>query len=473
MNTTQKHKLQDGFSRRQILKYGLYGSLSAALPGSLWLGGCGKKEPVKPSNVILISLDTLRADHLGCYGYQRPTTPTLDKFASEGVLFEDVTSTSPWTLPAHGSMLTGLYPNRHGLKSLHCSLPDDITTLAEVFKQHGFSTAAVVNVYFVSEKYGFDRGFDSFVYIERFVDEWRPSKVGDKAIEWLSQQNDKPFFLFLHYFDVHGDYSSSLNYEKQFVRPYQGIADGTTEQLHRFRDGLVSLNQTDAEHLIDLYDAGIRQLDDGIARLFSCLETKKLLDNSLIIITSDHGEEFLDHGGVLHSQTQYQELVHIPLIMRGPGIPRSKRIKQAVSMVDVMPTVLSSFAISEPTSLDGLDLCPLWQKKGYQLPARYIFSEASKEKEHPQKFNPKFDIKRAVRHPRYKLHYDKLTKGKKLYDLQNDLQEKFDVASKHPQLVDSMLLQLKDFMSVSKKGIQLPPLSPEEIQKLKSLGYID
>lgn len=473
MGTSNRRASYGHLTRREMLRYGVYSSLATGLLPSLWLSGCGrKKAAVKQTNVILISIDTLRADHVGCYGYQRPTSPTLDKLASQGLLFEDVTSTSPWTLPAHGSLLTGLYPNRHGLKSYNNRLPNDVVTLARVLRKHGFSTAAVVNSLYVSQRYGFNRGFDYFIYVKEIANLRVPSRVGGEALKWLSKNSGKPFFLFLHYFDVHGDYASLPHYENQFVRRYQGIADGTISQLLRFRMGQVSLDQADAGHLIDLYDAGIRQMDDGIAHLLWFLETKKLLGNSLVIITSDHGEEFLDHGGVLHSRTQYQELLHVPLIMWGPGIPRSKRLKNIVSLVDVMPTVLSLLGIPKPSLLDGFDLCPLWQNSAPQLPLRYLFAEGSKDSVIPYERNIRHDIKRAVRHPRYKLHYDRLTKRTQLYDLQNDPQEKIDAASEHASLVDSMLSQLKSFMSINEIGPSLPPLSPEEVRRLKSLGYL-
>ncbi len=462
------------FTRRQLLKYGLYGGLTAGVSGSLWLSGCSQKTDERPTNIILISIDTLRADHLSCYGYKRPTSPTLDKLASQGLLFEEAISTSPWTLPAHGSLLTGMYPNRHGLKLVHRRLPSNITTLADVLKGHGLRTAAIVNSHYVSQRYGFNRGFDDFLYIKEFPETRVPTQVEPKAYEWLSQNSSKPFFLFLHYYDPHSNYWSLPIYEKLFVNPdYKGIADGSTNQLINFRHGNVSLDRSDAKHLINLYDAGILQLDDGISRLLSFLEKHRLLDNTVLIITADHGEEFLDHGGVLHGQTQYEEMIHVPLIMHGPGIPKSKRIKKVASLVDIMPTILSLQGIAPPASLDGIDLSVLWRESKSALPQRYVFAEASKGAAVPKENNPGFDIKRAVRHPRYKLHYDRQTKQVQLYDLRLDPAEKVDVASEHPALVDSMFSQLKEFMNIkSQSGTTLKPLSPEEIQRLKSLGYM-
>lgn len=460
------------FARRQILKQGLYyAAMVAGLSPSLWIGGCKKQTTNIPTNVILISIDTLRADHLGCYGYSRPTSPILDRLASQGLLFENVMSTSPWTLPAHGTLLTGLYPSRHGLTAYNTRLPAGIITLADILKEHGFLTAAIVNTHVLTARYGLNQGFSDFTYVDENLRLREPTRVGAKAVKWLSKHKAEPFFLFLHYFDIHSDYCSLPYYEKQFVRPYQGFADGTTKQLIDFYRGQVHFDQNDAEHLIDLYDASIRQMDDGIAHLLQLLDFNELLDKSLVIVTSDHGEEFLDHGGVLHSRTQYQELIHVPLIVRGPGITHSKRIKHPVSLVDIMPTILSLLAIDKPAWLDGLDLCPLWQKSDFKLAPRYLFAEGSRIML-PDKKIKDIDIKRAVRHFRYKLHYDKSTKAVQLYDLWNDPREKIDVAAKHANLVGSMLSQLKDFMNIGIKGAPLPPLSPQDVQKLKSLGYL-
>ena len=469
-NMENKKKLHRHLSRRQFLKYGVYGSLPVALASSLWLNGCSRRSRKKP-NLIIISIDTLRADHIGCYGYQRPTSPAIDKFASEALLFEDVMSTSPWTLPAHGSLLTGLYPNRHGLKSYDNTMPGGIRMLADILKESGYATAAVVNSHCLSTRYGFNQGFDAYAYLKEVVFQRGPSKVGEEGIKRLRSRPDRPFFLFLHYFDVHSDYSSLPYYEQQFVRPYNGIANGSSRQLSAHCIGEITFDQAAADHLIDLYDAGIRQMDDGIDALLKSLKSQKLLDDSILIITSDHGEEFLEHGGVLHSQTQYQELLHIPLIIKGPGIPKSKRIKSVVSLVDVVPTVLSLLGIAEPESLDGVDLCPLWQEREPQFPSRYLFAGASKLTG-PDQRSKYHDTKRAVRHPRYKLHYDRLTKQAQLYDLQYDQKEKTNVASSHGPLVSSMLSQLKIYTNVNEVGVPLEPLSPEELQTLKSLGYL-
>jgi len=277
--------------------------LAAGLLGAaLLLSGC---RPVADRNLILISIDTLRADHLGCYGYDRPTSPAIDAMAEAGVVFDDASATSPWTLPSHGSLLTGLYPRRHGAFLSDRALGDGVVHLAAWLKKHGFRTAGVVNSLWL-DKHGLREGFDDFVYVPEEVSVRRPSRVIELALRHLRQfDREAPFFLFLHFYDVHSDYRSLREYEEMFVGDYGGHADGSTVQLLAFLRGEAELGEDDIRHLRDLYDAGIRQLDGQLARLFRNVRSLGLLDETLIVITSDHGEEFLERGGVLHGRTHY------------------------------------------------------------------------------------------------------------------------------------------------------------------------
>ncbi len=311
-----------------------------------------------------------------------------------------------------------------------------------------------------------DRGFNDFVYVRESRSRREPSEVEQEALEWVSGNKEQPFFLFLHYYDPHSDYCSLRRYEEEFVRAsYQGTADGTTSQLLGYRKGWVRLNQEDANHLINLYDASIRQMDDGIARLLKLLETEQLLGNTLLIVTSDHGEEFLDHGGVLHGRTQFQELIHVPLIFRGPGVPRSVKIKQIGSLTDVLPTLLRILDIPGPGNIDGVDLGFFWKNRAGRSSERYIFSEADHT-------NVKDDIKRAIRTERYKLHYDLLTQSTQLFDLARDPREETDIASRKPVLVRSLLGHLQAFMQKERAQQAQPSLTPMERDRLKSLGYL-
>jgi arylsulfatase A-like enzyme len=437
-----------------------------AVAGIFLLSGCeGNKTVVKP-NLIVISIDTLRADHLGCYGYDKPTSPLLDKLATQGVLFENASATSPWTLPSHGSLLTGFYPSQIGLSSAVGKLPLDAETLATLISPHNFSTAAIVNSIYISERYGLNRGFDYFRFVpESYTTTGVAPTIIQDSIAWLDDHSQQQFFLFLHFYDVHSDYHSLPQYEKEFAGAYKGIIDGTNRQLLEIRHGKLDLDTADIQHLINLYDASIRQLNDQLEVLFDYLNKGRLLEKTFLIITSDHGEEFLEHGKILHSQTHYQEAIHIPLIMLGPGMPRSKRVKGVVSLVDVLPTALSLLEISQPSTLSGVDLAPLWKGEHYQLSARTIFSEADK-------LNEQNDIKRIARRGSYKLHHNILTEESELYDLAHDPKEHSNIASEQSSMVNLLFSELKRFMQTRYRGENAANLTSEEIEKLKELGYL-
>jgi arylsulfatase A-like enzyme len=424
------------------------------------LAGC-QRAPTVPARVLLISIDTLRPDHLGTYGYTRATSPNLDAFGREGVVFDDVTSTSPWTLPAHASMFTGLYPTRHGVMDLTTTLSKDLPTLATRMAEAGFATAAVVNSRYLSPTFGLERGFQRFRYMTETRSQREPSKIiTEQALAWARELSGQRWFLFVHYYDVHSDYSALPEYEQQFVRPYSGPADGTTAQLLNGRSGEVSLDATDAQHLVDLYDAGIRQTDDEIARLLAGFAEDPEL---LVIVTSDHGEEFLEHGGLLHGRTQFQELVRVPLMMRGPSVPHGVRVSTLASLVDLMPTILATVGAPPVPGVDGVDLSPTW--RGGAVPnERYLSCEADHKNAEP-------DSIRAVRHSGYTLHADRVRKTTTLFDLATDPREQHDVADAHPDVVADLRAQLDRFKSAQKTTGGAVTLTPELEERLKSLGY--
>ena len=364
-------------------------------------------------------------------------------------------------------MLTGLYPARHGLKSFEntkaARLPKQCVTLAEILRDRGYSTAAIVNSHYLNHRYGLHRGFTDFTYIKESFDRRAPSEVGDKAAEWLTN-HEAPFFLFVHYYDVHSDYASLSMYEEQFVRRYLGTIDGTTEQLAKLIDGgnvQESLDNDDVRHLVDLYDASVRQIDDEIGKLMETLETNGLLDATLVVITSDHGEEFLEHGSVLHGKTQFQEVIQVPLIMKGTGLPPGTRISEMTSLVDLMPTILKMLDIRPTESLDGVELCSLWGDYDRTSFERFLFSEANQ-----------VGAQYAVRLPRYKLIFDEPKLRAYLFDLANDQREQHDISPEHVDLVATLVEQVREYMRLSSAAEPLSPLTQEEVEALKSLGYV-
>ncbi|MCC6846892.1 MAG: sulfatase [Deltaproteobacteria bacterium] len=440
-------------------------ALAVLFVAALGSGACRRQAPPEPPRrVVLVSVDTLVPTHLGCYGYDRQTSPRLDAVANAGVVFERATSPAPWTLPAHASMLTGLYPSHHGLRDHDVTLPESIATLASVLSSHGFATAAVVNSHNLSPLFGLERGFHQFEYVKEEVARREPSRgITDRAIEWLGQHHDERFFLFLHTYDVHSDYSSLPEYERQFVRPYTGPADGTTAQMIRARTGRLTLDRTDARHLIDLYDAGIRQYDDELGRLLDALGDDP---RTLLIVTSDHGEEFGEHGGFLHGRTQFEEVVRIPLIVRGPGAPPGLRVGTTVSLIDVMPTILAAVGVPAPGPLDGVDLAPTWRGAAAAIGERTLFHEADHNNAEP-------DVTRAVRHDHEKLHFDRLSGATMLFDLATDPGEQTDVSRGRPELVEAFRADLEEFAKKhAATGGSSVTLTPEQIERLKSLGYV-
>jgi arylsulfatase A-like enzyme len=427
------------------------------------LAACGREEP--PRLVVLISIDTLRADHLGLYGYARLTSPFLDTLALESTVFDEAMSTSPWTLPAHASLLTGLYPSRHGLISHERYLDSSLSTLAQLFSNAGYRTAAVVNSHNLSPVFGLDRGFQQYRYVEEVASRREPSsEITYQAMGWVREAGENRLFLFLHYYDVHSDYVSLPEHESEFLRLYEGIADGSTAQLAAHREGKVALSPTDAPNLIDRYDAGIRQMDREIGRFVEFLRERGLWERALFVLTSDHGEEFFEHGGVLHGQTQYQEVIRVPLLVRGPGVPGGGRVSTPVSLIDIAPTLLARAGIASPAGLDGFDVAPLWLESG-NLEDRVLFSEADHNNVEP-------DITRAARAGRFKLHFNRLSREYRLYDLARDGAEQEDLSTEEEKAFAALAEELDRFLANEREEAPVRTLSADEIEKLRSLGYL-
>jgi arylsulfatase A-like enzyme len=430
----------------------------------VWIAvGCHPGGVAHPSNVILISIDTLRADHLGCYGHTLPTSPQLDAFAAEGIVFEDAVATSPWTLPSHLSMLTGLYPARHGVRTVDRTLSDAIPTLATLLARRGFETAAVVNGALLRSRYGVSQGFTDFEVVES--DQSRvgaASRVTDRAIRWLDDHRAGPVFLFLHYYDVHSDYLSLPRYQRIFAPP-ESPFKGITMQLVEVNLGRIPIKKSDAASLALLYDAGIRQLDDELGRLFAHLHRRGWLDDTAVVVTSDHGEEFLEHGGVLHGRTHYQELLHIPMILRGPAIPAGERIRTPVSLVDLVPTLLGLLRIAPPPSLDGVDLRPLWEAPQEPPLPRWLFAEAG------PRWNR--DEIRSVRREGYKLVLNRESQERQLYDLVEDPRERENLLESRPEVAEQLSAALARFMASDHEAPRVPEMPTEVREHLEQLGY--
>lgn len=338
---------------------------------------CGRKDPVpQPVNVLLISIDSLRADHVGCYGYGRDTTPEIDRLARDGVIFKNHVSTTSWTLPAHISLFTGQDISVHGVTTDGFSLHPAIPTLAEPLQAAGYQTAAFCSSPYMNPAFGFDRGFDLYHNIdterEDYVDTVLPSeierdrvhrditspRIAELATAWLEENADRPFFLFLHFWDPHYDYDPPAPYDRLFNPGYRGKIDGK-DYIHndRVRPGMAT---EDLEEIIALYDGEIAFTDHHLGLVIEKLKKLDLFDRTLIIVTADHGDEFFEHNNKGHRSTLYEEVIRVPLIIRQPGEKRTgQTISPPVGIIDVAPTILDLLGLEELKKISGRSLRPL------------------------------------------------------------------------------------------------------------------
>jgi arylsulfatase A-like enzyme len=461
------HSLFDKLSRTVL-------SGASGLGAVLLATGCGPAEngPAGPKNVVLISIDTVRYDSLSVFGNPEPTSPAIDRVARMGTSFSNASASSPWTLPSHASLLSGLYPHRHRVRNHEHKLPEDIETLTEILAGSSMQTAGIVSVELLGKKHGFERDFDSFLY----VPEWRELSSGDRflanpgvevtdrALKWLGRNADDPFFLFLHYYDAHSDYAPRSEYRERFVDPYEGRADGSTGQLLEVRSGTLEYTAEDAAHTKQLYEAEIRELDDQLARIFAYLDESGLADSTLVVVTSDHGEEFLEHGSVLHGRTYFDEVIRVPLILRGPGIPAGQVVDVPVSLVDVTPTILDQLGLPVPEAMQGLPLAGTWSAPEAWTRGTVI-AEADWQNRLPESFW-------MIRGKRYKLIYDWRNKSPELYDMLEDPEEASDLSEEKPELTSALIQELEDTMESYRSGETRVEISEEELDRLRSLGYV-
>ena len=320
------------------------------------------------TNVIVILIDALRADQLGCYGYHRETTPNLDRFSKEAVTFKRATSQTSWTKPSIPSLFTSLYPSRHGVlegsskdTKGHITsdiLADSLLTLAEAFRGHGYSTVAFVHNAQLRGFLGFAQGFD--LYQDRAGD---AEHINVEFENWLDQRTGGSFFAYLHYLDVHWPYQPPAPYDPMFGTYSSGIDFNTDEWKALRKDinnGRVNLSDEDLGKMVALYDGELRYLDDQLGSLFSDLRRRGLYTNSLVIVTADHGEEFLEHDKIGHGQSLYRELLWIPLMIKFPGGKwHGREVEDMAGLIDVLPTLADYLGWEPPADTDGRSLMPV------------------------------------------------------------------------------------------------------------------
>ena len=325
--------------------------------------GCERETP--RLNVLIIGVDTLCPDHLGCYGYGRGTSPEIDALASRGVLFENVISHSPWTLPSFATVFTSLYPTQHGASALNSQLRTDHPTLAMMLLKRGYSTAAIINAPFLRPEFKLDRGFEFYDYKPPFADRLADGTTTD-ALAWIDGHMGEPFFMFVHYFDPHLPYRPPPPYDTRFYPDYAGdlTASFDLNLFPRARatnfETMKSLTAEDWDYIRALYDGEIAFTDRAVGRLIAGLDERGLTDNTLIVFLSDHGEEFFEHQGFEHGHTLYDELIKVPLIVSLPGrVPERARVTEHARLVDIAPTILDFLGIDCADHLEGVSLKPM------------------------------------------------------------------------------------------------------------------
>jgi arylsulfatase A-like enzyme len=365
------------------------------------------------------------------------------------------------------SMLTGLYPAEHGVYPPEAVLPADIPTLAELFQKEGYRTGGITEGCYVSGDFGFARGFDVF-----FDDSDRgPTGVRqtfDRGIQFLGQLAEKDrFFLFLHTYSVHVPYEPPEAYRSLYwPGAIPQTFEPTGQNLVAVNRGLSEVTEEAVRYYESLYDAAIRHLDDEIQRLFNELESMGLIDDMTVIITSDHGEEFMEHGGVLHARTYYREVIDVPLIVAGPGVPPGWRSDAVASHIDIAPTLLGLAGLPVPSAMDGLDLGRHWGRGPLPPEDRILFAEADHSNETSDQY-------RMVRTARYKLILNRRNGVARFYDLVADPDERHDVRLKHLADVNEQLAALHDFEATRVVSRRSLDLSRERREALRQLGYVE
>lgn len=433
-------------------------------------------------NLLLISIDTLRADYLGCYGYGRETSPALDALAAAGTRFDDMVAASPWTLPSHATLLSGLYPSRHGAIDHNFELR--APTLGTLLQAAGYHTMAIVNTKNIgAEQFGLMRGYDQKHYELEFPLFTLPDgtqqaskrilnsgkQITKRALQWMdASPAEQPFFLFLHFYDVHTDFTPAAEWREAFVGAYTGDFDGTTLPLVKVRNGKKAIDGADIQWLKEMYAAEIRTMDAVLGEFFAQLVARGLDQNTVLAITSDHGEEFYEHGSVLHGRTYYEEQTRIPLILRGPGIPSGLTLTQPVHHIDVAPTLLALAGVQAPP-MDGLDLSRAWYMGPGLDPARMLISEA--DHNNIVDGRDQSNIRRMLRLEDYKLIYDTVDGSKRLFDLGEDPLELRNLVDERPAEVDELFRRLEAFMQGSLPGHAIEGLSEADQAHMNALGY--
>jgi len=450
--------------------------------------GCEREPAWRPPDVVVISLDTLRADHLPTYGYAKPTAPRLDALARESLVFDRAYTEAPHTLPSHTSLFTGLHPGRHGVRDRGDTLAPDVPTLAELFAAHGWQTGGFTNCYFLTPEFRIERGFAHYDAAHDIESPRAADATNEAVFAWLDTlAPDRPIFLFAHYFDVHSDwdvlaYDAPDEYRKRFAgdpppgfRTGDGKVSATRWIAQQNRKG-PDLTPEELEHLRGLYDAGVAWTDAQLGALLDGLDARGRLRDAIVIVTADHGEEFLEHGKLLHTQV-FEESMRIPLVVslpemrgaKGPSCrplaglatPAPGRTGALVQHVDLLPTLAECLGFPLPAGVQGRSFRAVLAGGASARDAVY------------------FDTPRGTQigmlRDGWKLVEAPPSGRRRLYRLDRDPGERTDLAQQEPERVAAMAAELarhreeNEAARVAGERVDVPD---EVHEALEALGYV-
>ncbi len=390
--------------------------------------------PGTPRYVFLICLDAVRPDHLGCYGYTRATSPRIDQLAGEGALFEDAITQAPWTLPSIATVLSSTFPCQHGARrteGTRVAYGGVPLNFVETLNSHGFETSLFTGGLTLNGKVP-------------------AAELSEAALDWLSERLDRKCFIVIHHYDTHSPYTASPECIERLDPGYQGrfrYRFGDFEMLRQARVGrlaeVIDLSPEDLTHIKALYDCQIMRGDSSIGIIADSLRAWGRLEEAMIIVFADHGEEFLEHGSIDHGQTVHEEILRVPLVIYCPSlITAPRRVERQVGLIDIGPTILDAVGVDKPSYFEGLSLMPLVsdrfdapgsEKRPCGLPASCLISESIARRSE----------KKAIRRPPWKLIYDPFFGAGELYDISNDPFEHDNLIEIHPltvsRLTDTLL----------------------------------
>lgn len=469
------------------------------------------QESPRPGRVILISVDTLRADRLNAYGYKaRRVSPAMDRLAQEGILFEDHVSAAPWTTPSHMSLFTGLSPTAHGItrpfKVMLQELLEDQgferlsgerPTLAEVLSKAGLRTAAFTGGVTLDGRMGFDRGFEKYHTFMGKLNERRVSRL----LTWIRRNRDAPFFVFWHTFEVHAPYLHG-DFLGDVLPPAEArsLHDALGSIAGRRSDAIELRPAKDLMHerrvytrdvTSALYDGGILSMDRWLTRLFDELKALRLYDETLIVLTSDHGEQLGEKAGAagngsrdgdfygIHGNTLYDELLRVPLIIKLPGVQHSgKRVSSISRTIDIMPTMLDVLGLPTPPQLQGESLRPSWERPGRKTGEAISESlstrnEGKSVREGPYKYIVSMTTAEVNAHGRATI--PARPSLVELYDLATDPGEKTNLIKKPgmAKVVTRLDALLRRRVAERVGRSSSVPIDPEALEQLRALGYVN